>query len=54
MPEGGFVPAAVPQFISTQREAVASARVVLGPEVFELVSANAIKKVPSPKHISFS
>lgn len=36
------------QFLSTQREAVASAKVTLGPEVFGLVSANAIKKVPAP------
>lgn len=35
----------VVQFLSSQREAIASVKVLLGPEVFKLVSANGIKKV---------
>lgn len=49
----GHPNASVLQFINTQREAVASAKVTLGPEVFELVSANAIKKVHHCLHKHF-
>lgn len=34
----------VSHFVSSQREAIASAKVLLGPEVYKLVSANGIKK----------
>ncbi len=34
----------LPQKLNTQREAVASAKVLLGPEVYQLVASNSIKK----------
>ncbi len=36
--------ARLPQKLNTQREAVASAKVLLGPEVFHLVASNSIAK----------